>query len=41
MSLFVGIEGPIAVGKTTLARKIERELGYHPMHEPVEENPYL
>lgn len=37
----VAIEGPIGVGKTTLARKLAELFNYPLMLEPVEENPFL
>ena len=38
---FIAIEGPIGVGKTTLARRLAETLDYPLMLEPVEENPFL
>ena len=38
---FIAIEGPIGVGKTTLARRLAETLGYPLMLEPGEENPFL
>ncbi|HLE78354.1 MAG TPA: deoxynucleoside kinase [bacterium] len=37
----VAVEGPIGVGKTTLARVLAGELGAEPVLEVVEENPFL
>jgi deoxyguanosine kinase len=39
--LFVAIEGPIGVGKTTLARLMSEPLGAEVVLEVVEENPFL
>jgi len=38
---FIVIEGPIGVGKTTLAKRIGERMGYMVMCEPVRTNPYL
>ena len=38
---FIAVEGPIGVGKTTLARRLADTLGYPLMLEPVAENPFL
>lgn len=38
---YVAIEGPIGVGKTTLAKRIGEAFGYPMMLEPVTENPFL
>ncbi|QZA32808.1 deoxynucleoside kinase [Hydrogenibacillus sp. N12] len=38
---FVAVEGPIGVGKTTLAGLIHREFGHHLLLETVAENPLL
>ena len=38
---YVAIEGPIGVGKTTLARRLGEALGYPLLLEPVTENPFL
>ena len=35
------MEGPIGVGKTTLAKRLADTLGYPLMLEPVAENPFL
>lgn len=37
----IAVEGPIGVGKTTLARRLATALGYPLMLEPVTENPFL
>ncbi len=41
MGVYVAIEGPIGVGKTTLARLLAERLGAEPLLEVVEENPFL
>ncbi len=38
---FVAVEGPIGVGKTTLARNLAAVLDYPVLLEPAEENPFL
>lgn len=38
---YVAIEGPIGVGKTTLAKKLAALLNYPLLLEPVTENPFL
>jgi deoxyadenosine/deoxycytidine kinase len=38
---FITIEGPIGVGKTSLARRLAESLGYELMLERAEENPFL
>jgi len=38
---YVAIEGPIGVGKTTLARLVCEELGAELLLEVFEENPFL
>lgn len=38
---YLAIEGPIGVGKTTLARKLAEVFAYPLMLEPVTENPFL
>ena len=38
---FIAVEGPIGVGKTTLARRLAESLNYPLMLEPVNENPFL
>ena len=38
---YLAIEGPIGVGKTTLARKLADLLNYPLMLEPVTDNPFL
>lgn len=38
---YVAVEGPIGVGKTTLARRLAETLRYPLLLEPVTENPFL
>lgn len=38
---YVGVEGPIGVGKTTLSRMLGERVGARTMLEVVEENPFL
>ena len=38
---YVAVEGPIGVGKTTLARKLAQILDYPLLLEPASENPFL
>jgi deoxyguanosine kinase len=38
---FVAVEGPIGVGKTSLAAEISKQFHYHLVKEIVEENPFL
>lgn len=38
---FVAVEGPIGVGKTSLARKLSSHFQFHLLKEIVEENPFL
>lgn len=38
---FIAIEGPIGVGKTSLAKKLSNSLDYRLLKEIVEENPFL
>lgn len=38
---YIAIEGPIGVGKTTLAQRLGETLGYPLLLEPVTENPFL
>lgn len=38
---FIAIEGPIGVGKTSLAKKLSSRLQFHLLKEIVEENPFL
>ncbi|GAB3105193.1 deoxynucleoside kinase [Aestuariicella hydrocarbonica] len=38
---FVAIEGPIGVGKTTLARHLAKTLGYDLLEEQADANPFL
>lgn len=39
--MFIGIAGPIGVGKTTLTQQLAAHLGFKAYYEPVETNPYL
>lgn len=38
---FITVEGPIGIGKTSLARAINERYHYHLLQEIVEENPFL
>ena len=38
---YIAVEGPIGVGKTTLAGRIAQAFGYSVLLEPVTENPFL
>src|SRR5699024_9747760 len=38
---FIAIEGPIGVGKTSLAKKLSAHFDFHLLKEIVEENPFL
>lgn len=38
---FIAVEGPIGVGKTTLAKRLAQTLGYPILLEPAAENPFL
>lgn len=38
---FIAIEGPIGIGKTSLAKKLSTYFNYHLLKEIVEENPFL
>ena len=38
---FIAIEGPIGVGKTTLAKKLAASFNYDTLLEDPEENPFL
>ncbi len=38
---FIAVEGPIGVGKTSLAKAISDRYNYHLLKEIVEENPFL
>ncbi|TXK82484.1 deoxynucleoside kinase, partial [Geobacillus sp. AYS3] len=38
---FIAIEGPIGVGKTSLAKAISEHFRYHLVKEIVDENPFL
>lgn len=39
--LYIAIEGPIGVGKTTLVHRLADKLGARIVHEVVEDNPFL
>lgn len=39
--IFISIEGPIGVGKTTLASILNNHFEFEPLREIVEENPFL
>ncbi|WP_156289955.1 deoxynucleoside kinase [Oceanobacillus salinisoli] len=38
---FIAIEGPIGIGKTSLAKKLSNHYDFHLLKEIVEENPFL
>ena len=38
---FITVEGPIGIGKTSLARAINARYGFQLLQEIVEENPFL
>lgn len=38
---YIAVEGPIGVGKTTLANKLAQTLSYSLVREPASENPFL
>ena len=38
---FITVEGPIGVGKTSLAKEIAQYYNYHLLKEIVDENPFL
>ncbi|MCL6417112.1 deoxynucleoside kinase [Aestuariirhabdus sp. Z084] len=38
---FIAVEGPIGVGKTTLAKRLAESFEYAPLLESVEDNPFL
>lgn len=38
---FIAIEGPIGIGKTSLAKKLSAHFHFHLLKEIVEENPFL
>ncbi len=38
---YIAVEGPIGVGKTTLAKRLATTLGYEELMEMAEENPFL
>ena len=39
--LYVAVEGPIGVGKTTLVHRLADRMDARIVHEVVEENPFL
>lgn len=41
MPTYIAVEGPIGVGKTTLANRLADTLGYTTLMEPAAENPFL
>lgn len=41
MKHFVAVAGNIGVGKSTLVNLLSNKLGWEPIFEPVDENPYL
>ena len=38
---YIAIEGPIGIGKTTLAKRLASSFNYETMLEDAEENPFL
>ncbi len=40
-SLFISVEGPIGIGKTTISTALSKEYNAHLLKEIVEENPFL
>ena len=38
---YIAVEGPIGVGKSTLATRLAESLGYHFLGESANANPYL
>ncbi|GGA70609.1 deoxynucleoside kinase [Ornithinibacillus halotolerans] len=38
---FIAIEGPIGIGKTSLAKRLSDQFNFHLLKEIVEENPFL
>ena len=38
---YIAVEGPIGVGKTTLAKRLAATFNYQPLLENAEENPFL
>jgi len=41
MNKFIAVAGNIGVGKSTLVEMLSHRLGWQPLYEPVETNPYL
>ena len=41
MNKFIAVAGNIGVGKSTLVEMLSNRLGWQPLYEPVETNPYL
>jgi len=41
LKTYIAVEGVIGVGKTTLARMVQKEFGAHLVLEVFEENPFL
>ncbi|HEB71621.1 MAG TPA: deoxynucleoside kinase, partial [Nitrospirae bacterium] len=41
MSRYIAIEGPIGVGKSSLAKMLGERFEVEPIYEQVEENPFL
>ena len=38
---FIAVEGPIGVGKTTLAKRLAASFNYHTLLEDAQDNPFL
>ncbi|MDA8937007.1 deoxynucleoside kinase, partial [Porticoccaceae bacterium] len=38
---YIAIEGPIGIGKTTLAKRLAESFNYETLLEDAEENPFL